>query len=109
MQNYNPNRDVEVPQAPNDGVSCLTFSPKANFLIAGSWDNSVGFYNNKTTNASDSTIKIIIIHFPLYVFVINRYVAGRSEAPVLPPRPVSTMMHRYSALLGVGYVRNNTK
>jgi len=39
--NYNPNKDVEVAQPPNDSVSCLSFSPKGNFLVAGSWDNQV--------------------------------------------------------------------
>ncbi|KAL6052469.1 Rae1 protein [Balamuthia mandrillaris] len=34
-------KDVEVPSAPNDSVSCLAWSPKANYLVAGSWDNQV--------------------------------------------------------------------
>lgn len=42
----NPNKDFEVTQPPDDTVSALAFSPAAmqqNFLIAGSWDNSVSF------------------------------------------------------------------
>jgi mRNA export factor len=39
--NTNPNKDIEVPQAPEDGISSLAWSPKANFLVAGSWDNQV--------------------------------------------------------------------
>lgn len=40
----NPDRDFEVTQPPDNSVSALEFSPAAlqrNFLIAGSWDNSV--------------------------------------------------------------------
>lgn len=40
----NPNKDFEVTQPPDDTVSALAFSPAAlqqNFLIAGSWDNTV--------------------------------------------------------------------
>ncbi|CAL5329639.1 unnamed protein product [Camellia sinensis] len=39
--NPNPNKSVEVVQAPSDSVSSLCFSPKANFLVASSWDNQV--------------------------------------------------------------------
>jgi len=45
----NPNKDFEVIQPPDDTISALVFSPgtmQQNFLIAGSWDNSV---SNKTT------------------------------------------------------------
>eukprot|EP00741_Cyanophora_paradoxa_P019326 tig00000215_g18655.t1 len=38
---HNPNKDPEVDSPPTDGVSSLAFSPKANFLVAGSWDNQV--------------------------------------------------------------------
>lgn len=40
----NPNKDFEVTQPPDDTISSLEFSPatlQQNFLIAGSWDNSV--------------------------------------------------------------------
>lgn len=40
----NPMKDFEVVSPPDDSISCLVFSPAAipqNFLIAGSWDNSV--------------------------------------------------------------------
>ncbi|KAK9096818.1 hypothetical protein Sjap_022315 [Stephania japonica] len=39
--NANPNKSVEVVQPPTDSVSSLCFSPKANFLVATSWDNQV--------------------------------------------------------------------
>jgi len=52
MSNPNPNRDVEVPQAPADGISCMAFSPKANYLIAGSWDNQVRCWEIGGTGAS---------------------------------------------------------
>lgn len=38
---HNPNKDFEVPSPPSDSVSCLAFSPVANLLVAGSWDNQV--------------------------------------------------------------------
>lgn len=37
----NANKDFDVPGAPDDTVSCLQFAPKANFLAASSWDNSI--------------------------------------------------------------------
>jgi len=40
----NPNKDFEVTQPPDDTISAMAFSPatmQQNFLIAGSWDNSV--------------------------------------------------------------------
>jgi len=40
-QDHNPNRDHEVPQPPSDGISCLAWSSKNNYLIAGSWDSQV--------------------------------------------------------------------
>ncbi|KAG2396279.1 Protein RAE1-like protein [Vigna angularis] len=39
--NPNPNKSFEVNQPPTDSVSSLSFSPKANFLVATSWDNQV--------------------------------------------------------------------
>lgn len=37
----NPNKSFEVVQPPSDGISSLSFSPKANHLVATSWDNQV--------------------------------------------------------------------
>eukprot|EP01120_Amphizonella_sp_Union-15-10_P007288 TRINITY_DN2443_c0_g1_i1.p1 TRINITY_DN2443_c0_g1~~TRINITY_DN2443_c0_g1_i1.p1 ORF type:complete len:353 (-),score=47.91 TRINITY_DN2443_c0_g1_i1:113-1171(-) len=37
----NPNKDTEVTPPPNDGISSLSWSPKANFLVSGSWDNQI--------------------------------------------------------------------
>ncbi|RVW15729.1 Protein RAE1 [Vitis vinifera] len=39
--NPNPNKSIEVAQPPSDSVSSLSFSPKANILVATSWDNQV--------------------------------------------------------------------
>ncbi|XP_055826991.1 protein RAE1-like isoform X1 [Solanum dulcamara] len=39
--NTNPNKSTEVQQPPADSVSSLCFSPKANLLVATSWDNQV--------------------------------------------------------------------
>jgi len=38
---HNPNGDLEVANAATDGISCVTWSPASNHLIAGSWDNQV--------------------------------------------------------------------
>jgi hypothetical protein len=38
---HNPNKDLEVPQPPSDGISSLSFSPVANHLVATSWDSQV--------------------------------------------------------------------
>ena len=38
---HNPMKDFEVQQAPDDSISKIAFSPNANYLIAGSWDNNV--------------------------------------------------------------------
>ena len=38
---HNPMKDFEVQQPPDDSISKIAFSPNANYLIAGSWDNNV--------------------------------------------------------------------
>lgn len=43
-QSHNPMKDAEVASAPSDSISALAFSPLSlpqNYLIAGSWDNSL--------------------------------------------------------------------
>ena len=42
---YNPNRDTELSSPPTDSISSLAFSPKGNFLAAGSWDNQVAYFD----------------------------------------------------------------
>jgi mRNA export factor len=45
QQQQNVNKDIEVISPPEDSISALKFSPNTamgkNFLLAGSWDNSV--------------------------------------------------------------------
>ncbi|KIK62473.1 hypothetical protein GYMLUDRAFT_41924 [Collybiopsis luxurians FD-317 M1] len=36
--------DTEIPNPPNDSISSLSFSSKADYLAVGSWDNSVRVY-----------------------------------------------------------------
>jgi len=38
---HNPNNDVEVPNPATDGISCVAWSPAANLLVAGGWDNQI--------------------------------------------------------------------
>ena len=38
---HNPNNDVEVQNAANDGISCIAWSPVTNNIVAGSWDNEI--------------------------------------------------------------------
>jgi hypothetical protein len=40
-QQHNPNKSFEVVSPPTDGISSLSFSSKANYLVASSWDNQV--------------------------------------------------------------------
>ena len=41
FQSNNPNKDFELPDVQEDGLSKMKFSPNANYLVACSWDNSV--------------------------------------------------------------------
>jgi mRNA export factor len=34
-------KDIEVSDPPSDSISCLAWSPAADFLAAGSWDGNV--------------------------------------------------------------------
>jgi mRNA export factor len=38
---FSPQADFELAQPPADSISSVSFSPKANFLAATSWDNCV--------------------------------------------------------------------
>ncbi|KAF1870142.1 hypothetical protein Lal_00017723 [Lupinus albus] len=61
--NTNPNKSYEVNQPPGDSISSLCFSPKANFLIATSWDNQVRCWEiQKNGNVLNSTPKASISH-----------------------------------------------
>jgi WD40 repeat protein len=39
-------KDIEVPEAPTDSISSLSFSPAADYLAVGSWDNNVSSGRN---------------------------------------------------------------
>ena len=41
MATVNPNKDMEVPSTPSDGISSLKFSPTSNLLVASSWSGQV--------------------------------------------------------------------
>ena len=41
FQNLNPNKDAELTDVQSDSISSIKFSPKANYIVAGSWDNIV--------------------------------------------------------------------
>ncbi|XP_065667536.1 mRNA export factor RAE1 [Hydra vulgaris] len=45
-------KDVEVQQPPSDTISCLKFSPNANFLAATSWDNKIRCWEIQATGTS---------------------------------------------------------
>ena len=36
-----PDKDIEVADPPSDSVSSIAFSPQADYLAVGSWDNNV--------------------------------------------------------------------
>lgn len=52
----NPQWDCEVKSPPDDAVTCLSFSPasitQANYLIAGSCNNTVNFWEVQSTGNS---------------------------------------------------------
>ncbi|GER50842.1 transducin/WD40 repeat-like superfamily protein, partial [Striga asiatica] len=54
--NVNPNRSSEVAQPPSDSVSSLCFSPKANFLVATSWDNQVRCWEVMKSGSTINTV-----------------------------------------------------
>ncbi|KAK9166512.1 hypothetical protein Scep_001703 [Stephania cephalantha] len=61
--NANPNKSVEVVQPPTDSVSSLCFSPKANFLVATSWDNQVRCWEIVRSGATTGSVpKASILH-----------------------------------------------
>nr|POE84182.1 protein rae1 [Quercus suber]POE84840.1 protein rae1 [Quercus suber] len=61
--NTNPNKSFEVAQPPSDSVSSLCFSPKANYLVATSWDNQVRCWEIMQNGAAlGSTPKASIAH-----------------------------------------------
>ncbi|KAM7478945.1 hypothetical protein LguiA_027158 [Lonicera macranthoides] len=60
--NTNPNKSTEVTQSPSDCVSSLTFSPKANFLVATSWDNQVRCWEVMSGTSVGSAPKASISH-----------------------------------------------
>ncbi|KAM6595947.1 hypothetical protein CsatA_006471 [Cannabis sativa] len=61
--NPNPNNSFEVAQPPSDSISSLCFSPKANHLVATSWDNQVRCWEiMRSGNALASTPKASISH-----------------------------------------------
>lgn len=41
IRDPNTNGDAVVPEPPQDGISCLSWSPTSNIFAAGSWDKSV--------------------------------------------------------------------
>ena len=41
LQNLNTNKDFELTDVQSDSINSIKFSPKANYIVAGSWDNIV--------------------------------------------------------------------
>ncbi|GJU63558.1 protein RAE1 [Tanacetum coccineum] len=61
--NTNPNKSTEVVSPPTDGISSLSFSPKANYLVATSWDNQVRCWEiTKSGTSVGSVGKASIAH-----------------------------------------------
>ncbi|PWA56391.1 G-protein beta WD-40 repeat-containing protein [Artemisia annua] len=59
----NPNKSTEVVSPPTDGISSLSFSPKANYLVATSWDNQVRCWEiTKSGTSVGSVGKASIAH-----------------------------------------------
>lgn len=49
----NPNKDIQVPTPLGDSVSSLSFSPRANLLVATCWDGSVYCWDIQPTGAAN--------------------------------------------------------
>ena len=45
-------KDIEVADPPTDSISALAFSPTADYLAVGSWDNNVNALNTCTLDTS---------------------------------------------------------
>ncbi|KAM3359165.1 hypothetical protein P3S68_022098 [Capsicum galapagoense] len=61
--NTNPNKSIEVQQPPADSVTSLCFSPKANLLVATSWDNQVRCWEVMGSGTNTGTVpKATISH-----------------------------------------------
>ncbi|KAF3648304.1 Protein RAE1 [Capsicum annuum] len=61
--NTNPNKSIEVQQPPADSVTSLCFSPKANLLVATSWDNQVRCWEVMGSGTNTGTVpKAAISH-----------------------------------------------
>ncbi|CAI0473909.1 unnamed protein product [Linum tenue] len=59
----NPNKSFEVIQPPTDSVSSLSFSPKANYLVATSWDNQVRCWEiSRNASTASSAPKASMSH-----------------------------------------------
>lgn len=50
--NSNPNKSYEVTPSPADSISSLSFSPRADILVATSWDNQVRCWEISRSGAS---------------------------------------------------------
>ncbi|KAJ1434951.1 WD40/YVTN repeat-like-containing domain superfamily [Sesbania bispinosa] len=74
--NPNPNKSFEVNQPPTDSVSSLCFSPKANFLVATSWDNQVRCWEVARNGVNVATVPKASIS------MITRYWDTRQSNPV---------------------------
>jgi len=53
-----PNNDVLVMNCPNDTISCLTFSPSNNFLVAGSWNKDACCWDIQSNGVAVPKAKI---------------------------------------------------
>ncbi|KAI3923840.1 hypothetical protein MKW92_007812 [Papaver armeniacum] len=58
----NPNKSYEVVPPPTDYISSLCFSPKANYLVATSWDNQVRCWEIQKSGASTESVAIAAIN-----------------------------------------------
>ena len=95
-------KDIEVSDPPSDSISSLAFSPTADYLAVGSWDNNVGQLASFDSSQALST-----------VLLLGSYLRSRREradprqSHVSPPRAsIECMLEQgksslYYALLSV--------
>jgi mRNA export factor len=53
-------KDIEVADPPTDSISTLSFSPQADYLAVGSWDNNVRIY--EVGNTGQTQGKAMYVH-----------------------------------------------
>ena len=73
--------DMEVANAATDGISCVTWSPTANFLAVASWDHQIRVWD---VQASGQAVpKAATSHGPMFFFFFLRNFTNNCDSVVI--------------------------